>query len=280
MTAGPLPSCDDTIRRALAEDIGRGDLTTDAIIPADARASGTLVARGALRVAGIEVALATFRALDPGVDARRLTNDGCDAKPGDGLGRVTGRARALLSAERVALNFLGRLSGIATATREAVKAVAGTRARILSTRKTAPGLRALEAYAVRAGGGENHRLGLDDAVLIKDNHRALAGGVAEAVRRARASSPVGPPLVVEVDSLQELGEALAAGAATILLDNMPLPALREAVALCAGRAVLEASGGITAENVRDVALTGVDRISLGWLTHSAPAADVAFEIVT
>lgn len=277
----PLPQIlyEETVRRALLEDLGRaGDVTTDAVVPRDALATGRLVARNGLRVAGLDVAALAFRLLDPQVDVRVLRGDGCDAVKGDALASVAGKARALLSAERVALNFLGRLSGIATATRAVAAAVAGTQARIASTRKTTPGLRALEKYAVRAGGGSNHRLGLDDAVLIKDNHRALAGGVGEALRRARAAVGHMVKIEVEVDTLEELREALEAGADAVLLDNMPLEMLRQAVALARGRAITEASGGITPTNVRAVAETGVELISLGWLTHSAPAADVAFDL--
>jgi nicotinate-nucleotide pyrophosphorylase (carboxylating) len=263
----------------LLEDLGRaGDLTTDAVVADDRRATGALVARRPLRVAGLDVAAFAFRLLDAAVQVEVKRGDGSDAAAGEGLATVAGRARALLSAERVALNFLGRLSGVATATRDVVAAVAGTKARIVSTRKTTPGLRALENYAVRVGGGSNHRFGLDDAVLIKDNHRELAGGVKEAVRRARAAVGHMVKLEVEVDTLEQLREALDAGAEAVLLDNMPLETLQQAVALARGRALTEASGGITPANVREVALTGVDVISLGWLTHSAPAADVAFDL--
>lgn len=280
MTA-PLPQLlyEETLRRALLEDLGRGgDVTSDAVVAAGALATGTLVARSGLRVAGLGVAALAFRLLDGDAEVRVLRGDGCDAAKGDALATVSGRARALLSAERVALNFLGRLSGIATATREAVAAVAHTKARIVSTRKTTPGLRALEKYAVRCGGGSNHRLGLDDAVLIKDNHRVLAGGVSEALRRARAAASHMVKIEIEVDTLDELREALDAGADAVLLDNMPPETLRQAVALARGRCLTEASGGITPANVRSVAESGVDLISLGWLTHSAPAADVAFDL--
>ncbi len=277
----PLPQLlyDESVRRALLEDLGRaGDLTSDAVVARDALTTGSLVARKPLRVAGLEVAALAFRLLDPALELRVLRGDGCDASGGETLASVSGKARALLSAERVALNFLGRLSGIATATRDVVAAVAGTSTRIVSTRKTTPGLRALESYAVRVGGGANHRFGLDDAVLIKDNHRQLAGGAGEAVRRARAAVGHMVKIEVEVDTLEELREALDAGAEAVLLDNMPLETLRQAVALARGRALSEASGGITPANVRAVAQTGVDVISLGWLTHSAPAADVAFDL--
>lgn len=277
----PLPPLlyEDAVRRALLEDLGRaGDITTDAIVAADARTQGALVARGELRVAGLDVATLAFRLLDAELELRALRADGADAAAGSLLATVSGEARALLSAERVALNFLGRLCGIATATRDAVGAVAGTGARLVSTRKTTPGLRALEKYAVRVGGGLNHRFGLDDGALVKDNHRTLAGGVAAAVRLARASAGHMVRVEVEVDTLDQLREALDAGADALLLDNMPLDALRQAVALCRGRALTEASGGITPQNVRAVAETGVDLVSLGWLTQSAPAADVAFDL--
>jgi nicotinate-nucleotide pyrophosphorylase (carboxylating) len=273
------PLYEESVRRALFEDLGRGgDITTDAVVPPDARATGSLVARADLRVAGLDVAALAFRLLDPEVEIRFLKKDGCDASRGDLLATLSGRAGALLSAERVALNFLGRLSGIATATRDVVSAVAHTQARVVSTRKTTPGLRALEKYAVRCGGGRNHRLGLDDAVLIKDNHRALAGGVGEALARARAKVGHMVKVEIEVDSLEQLQQALAAGADAVLLDNMPPETLRRAVLLARGRCLTEASGGITPANVRAVAETGVDLISLGWLTHSAPSADVAFDL--
>ncbi len=277
----PLPELlyEESVRRALAEDLGRaGDITSDAVVPRDARATGSLVARAGLRVAGLDVAALAFRLLDPALEIRTLKQDGCDAAAGETLATVSGRAGALLTAERVALNFLGRLSGIASVTRDVVAAVAHTEARIVSTRKTTPGLRVLEKYAVRCGGGQNHRLGLDDAVLIKDNHRALAGGVAEALGRARAHVGHMVKIEIEVDTLDQLREALAAGADAVLLDNMGPETLREAVALARGRCLTEASGGITPANVRAVAETGVDLISLGWLTHSAPSADVAFDL--
>jgi nicotinate-nucleotide pyrophosphorylase (carboxylating) len=277
----PLPQLlfEDTVRRALKEDLGRaGDITSDAVVPRDARAKGLLVARADLRVAGLDVAALAFRLLDPEAEIRVTKQDGSDAAAGDTLATVSGRAGALLSAERVALNFLGRLSGIATTTRAVVAAVAHTQARIVSTRKTTPGLRVLEKYAVRCGGGQNHRLGLDDAVLIKDNHRALAGGVKEALSRARANVGHMVKIEIEVDTLDQLKEALEAGADVVLLDNMPPETLRQAVALARGRCLTEASGGITPANVRAVAETGVDLISLGWLTHSAPSADVAFDL--
>jgi nicotinate-nucleotide pyrophosphorylase (carboxylating) len=270
---------EEAVRRALAEDLGRaGDLTTDAIVPANCLAEARLVARAAGRIAGVEPALAAFRLLDPSVEAGVALADGSDAAAGATIATVRGPARAILAAERTALNFLGHLSGIATATRDLVAAVAGHRARIVCTRKTTPGLRALEKHAVRAGGGANHRFGLDDAVLIKDNHVALAGGVVPAVERARAASGHLVKIEIEVDTLDQLDEALAAGADAVLLDNMPLDVLRRAVERARGRAVTEASGGITAETAAAVAATGVDLISAGWLTHSAPALDVSLEV--
>jgi len=271
---------EELVRRALAEDLGRaGDLTTDAIVPPGLDAEARLVARAAGRIAGVEPALAAFRLLDPAVAAEVALPDGSDAAAGATIATVRGPARAILAAERTALNFLGRLSGVATATRGLVAAVAGHRARIVCTRKTTPGLRALEKYAVRAGGGANHRFGLDDAVLIKDNHRALAGGVRPAVERARAAVGHLVKVEVEVDTLDQLDEALAAGADAVLLDNMPLDVLRRAVERARGRAITEASGGITAGTAAAVAATGVDLISVGWLTHSAPALDVALDVV-
>ncbi len=266
------------IRAALAEDLGRaGDLTSDAVVPASATATGTIVARHPGRIAGLGIAAATFSMVDDRVKATRETADGRDAVAGEVLATLAGPARAILTAERTALNLLGRLSGIATATRDLVAAVAGTGARISDTRKTTPGLRALEKYAVRCGGGRNHRFGLDDAVLIKDNHLVVAGSVTEAVRRARAAVGHLVKVEVEVDTLEQLAEALEAGVDAVLLDNMEPSELREAVAMARGRAVLEASGGITLANAADVSATGVDVISAGWLTHSAPALDVGLD---
>jgi nicotinate-nucleotide pyrophosphorylase (carboxylating) len=270
---------EDVVRRALAEDLATaGDLTTDAIVPESATGRAAFVSRGAGRVAGLDAALHALRVLDPGVQVEVLRGDGADVEPRAPIARVEGRARALLTGERTALNLLCRLSGIATATREAVLATAGTRARIACTRKTTPGLRALEKYAVRVGGGVNHRFGLHDAVLIKDNHVALAGGVAEAIRRARAGVGHMVRIEVEVDGLEQLDAALAEGADAVLLDNMTPDLLRVAVARVGGRALTEASGGITPANLRAVAETGVDLISLGWLTHSAPALDIGLDV--
>ena len=279
-TGGLLPLLyEDVVRRALAEDLGRaGDLTTDAIVPADRPATAALVARAAGRVAGLAPALYAFRLLDPACVADVRLPDGSDAAAGQVIARVSARARALLTGERTALNLLGRLSGIATATRDVVARLQGLTTRVVDTRKTTPGLRALEKYAVRVGGGSNHRYGLDDAVLVKDNHVALAGGIAEAVRRVRESVGHMVRLEVEVDTLDQLDEALALGVDAVLLDNMDIPTLGEAVRRARGRALSEASGGVRPENVRAIAETGVDLVSIGWLTHSAPALDVALDV--
>jgi nicotinate-nucleotide pyrophosphorylase (carboxylating) len=270
---------DDVVRRALAEDLGRaGDLTTDAIVPAGLQARAALVAREAGRVAGLEAALHAFRLLDPTVRVEVRLGDGADAPAEATVARVEGRARSILTAERTALNLLGRLSGIATAARDMVARLEGLQTRVVGTRKTTPGLRVLEKYALRVGGAGSHRYGLDDAVLVKDNHVALAGGVAEAVRRARDGAGHLVKLEVEVDTLDQLDQALGAGVDAVLLDNMDLETLREAVRRCRGRALTEASGGIRTDNVRAVAATGVDLVSIGWLTHSAPALDVALDV--
>jgi len=271
---------EDIVRRALAEDLGRaGDLTTDAVVRADLAASAVIVARAAGRVAGLEPALHAFRLLDPECRADVRLPDGRDAAAGEAIAQVSARARALLTGERTALNLLGRVSGIATATRDVVARLDGLKTRVVSTRKTTPDLRALEKYAVRVGGGGSHRYGLDDAVLVKDNHVALAGGIAEAVRRVRKSVGHMVKLEVEVDTLAQLDEALALGVDAVLLDNMDLETLRQAVRRAHGRALTEASGGIRPETVRAVAETGVDLVSIGWLTHSAPALDVALDVV-
>jgi nicotinate-nucleotide pyrophosphorylase (carboxylating) len=262
------------VRAWIAEDLGSGDLTSDAVVPdgAEARAVILLKERGV--VCGLEPVRAVFEALDPEVALAALAADG-DETEGE-IARVEGDARALLGGERLALNLLGRLSGIATLTRRYVDAVDGTATTILDTRKTTPGLRRLEKYAVRCGGGTNHRLGLDDGVLIKDNHLRLAGSVAAAVELAKGS---GVDVEVECESLDQVRKALDAGADWLLLDNMSPPRLEEAVALAGGRARLEASGGITLDNVRAVAETGVDFISIGALTHSARALDVSMEVL-
>lgn len=266
------------VRQALAEDLGRaGDLTTDLIVPASQQASARVVARRSGTISGLGAAAAAFLLIDPAVRFTTEIADGSAAAAGATLATVEGRARGILTAERVALNFLGHLSGIATATHALVEAVRGTKARIVCTRKTTPGLRLLEKYAVRCGGGFSHRYGLDDAVLIKDNHIAAAGSLAEAVNRARAGLAHMTRIEVEVDTLDQLEQALALGLDTILLDNMSLDDLRRAVALAGGRAVLEASGNVTLATVRAIGETGVDYISSGAITHSAPSLDVALD---
>jgi nicotinate-nucleotide pyrophosphorylase (carboxylating) len=263
----------DLVRRALAEDVGDGDATTLATVPEAALARAGVVQKEAGMVFGLDVAEEAFRQLDPEVRFQRRAEEGVWREGGEVL-VVEGSARALLTAERTALNLLQRLSGVATATARAVREVEGTRARVLDTRKTTPGLRALEKAAVAAGGGTNHRIGLFDAILIKENHAAMAGGVGAAVRAARAARPE-LPLEVEVRDPDEVAEALEAGAPRLLLDNMTPDELRAVVDSVAGRAELEASGGITLANLREVAETGVDFVSLGALTHSAPALDLS-----
>lgn len=283
MTLRPLYPLlyEDVVRRALAEDLGRaGDLTTDAVVPPDLEATAVVRARKAGRVAGLEVAGLAFRLLDPEVEIATVTGDGADAEAGGTLAEIRGRARPMLSAERTALNLLGRLSGIATATREIVRAVAPYPARVVCTRKTTPLLRALEKYAVRAGGGVNHRFGLDDAILIKDNHRSIAGGAAAAVERARRAAGHLVKIEIEVDDLDELEAVVALGVDAVLLDNMTPEELARAVAIVGGRAVTEASGGITPETAAAMAASGVDLLSVGWLTHSAPALDVGLDFET
>jgi len=268
----------DLVRRALLEDLGRaGDITTDAIVVPGQRATALLVARQAGRVAGLDVAGAVFRELDPGILVTETLQDGRDASAGEILSKFEGSARALLTGERTALNFVGLLSGIATCTRDIVQKVAPWGTKIVCTRKTTPGLRLLEKYAVRVGGGSNHRFGLDDAALIKDNHRQIAGGIEAAVSRVRRHVGHLVKIEVEVDTLRELEEALRLGVDAVLLDNMPPDILRLAVAMAKGKALTEASGGITPENAASIAATGVDLISLGWITHSAPALDVALD---
>ena len=266
------------VRVALLEDLGRaGDLTTDTVVPAEATARARLVARRPGRVAGLTVSLSAFSLLDPGLSVEILAPDGSDVLPGDTLAVVAGAARPILSAERTALNLLGRLCGIATATRSLVQAVEGCKARITCTRKTTPGLRALEKEAVRQGGGSNHRFGLDDAVLIKDNHLVAAGGIRAAVARARAGLGHMVKIEVEVDTLAQLAELLPLGVDAVLLDNMTPGQLREAVRMVEGRMLTEASGNINADTVRPVAETGVDMISVGWLTHSVTNFDVGLD---
>ncbi len=266
------------VRRALEEDLGRaGDMTSDAVVPPDAKAQARLVARQDGRIAGLGVALAAFTEIDPAIAVTVDHGDGSDAAAGAILALLRGPARGLLTAERVALNLLGRLCGIATATHTAARATAGTRARVTCTRKTTPGLRALEKYAVRVGGGVNHRFGLDDGILIKDNHIVVAGGIEPAVTRARAFAGHMVKIEVEVDTLAQLETVLRLPVDAVLLDNMAPDMLRRAVDMAAGRVVTEASGGITPARVAEVAATGVDLISLGWLTHSVTNLDVALD---
>jgi nicotinate-nucleotide pyrophosphorylase (carboxylating) len=274
----PGTALDGVIERALAEDVGAGDLTTDAIVPADLRGSAAVVVRERGLICGLDEALAVLRALDASASMERVLADG-DAidRPPAVAARLHASLRAILTAERTALNLLQRMSGIATQTRRYADAISGTGVELLDTRKTAPGMRQLDKQAVACGGGTNHRGGLDRAVLIKDNHVAVAGGVTAAVGRVRARHPQ-TPVEVEVDTLDQLEEALAAGAETILLDNMAPFLLRRAVGICAGRARLEASGGITLDTIRAVAETGVDAISVGALTHSVRALDIALEV--
>jgi nicotinate-nucleotide pyrophosphorylase (carboxylating) len=263
----------------LLEDLGAaGDLTTDAIVGPEVQGAAAIIARAAGRIAGIEVAAAAFRCLDACSSFEIKVADGCDAAAGQPVAAVKASARALLSAERTALNFLGHLSGVATATRDIVRAVMPFGTKVVCTRKTLPGLRLLEKYAVRAGGGYNHRFGLDDAVLIKDNHRLIAGGIEEAVRRVRRHAGHMVKIEVEVDTLDQLQQALALGIDAVLLDNMRPEVLLEGVRMCKGKAITEASGGITPATAPAVAATGVDIISIGWITHSAPALDVSLEI--
>ncbi|MEH6676287.1 carboxylating nicotinate-nucleotide diphosphorylase [Phenylobacterium sp.] len=278
----PLPDLliEPVVRAALAEDLGRaGDVTAMACIDADARLSVAFVARKPGVAAGLACARLALVALDPEARFETLVADGAPLAAGSVLARAQGNARAILSAERTGLNLLGRLCGVATLTRSYVDAVEGTGARIVDTRKTTPGLRHLEKYAVRCGGGVNHRFGLDDAILIKDNHIAACGGVAEAVRRARAFAGHLMKVEVEVDGLDQLEDALRHGPDVVMLDNFSLEDLRTAVAAAKGRAVLEASGGVNLESVRAIAETGVDVISVGALTHSAAALDIGLDAV-
>jgi nicotinate-nucleotide pyrophosphorylase (carboxylating) len=266
-------------RSALEEDLGRaGDVTTQAIIPAAAIATAKIVAREGGTIAGLPLARESFRLLDKDVRFEALVADGDRIAKDDIVARVSGAARAILSAERVALNFLGRLSGVASLTARYAERVAHTKAKICDTRKTTPGLRAFEKYAVRCGGGANHRFGLDDAVLIKDNHIAVAGGITAALRAAKSHVGHLVKIEIEVDTLAQLREVLAEGADAVLLDNMSVAQLREAVALVDGRLLCEASGGVILENVMQVAETGVDLISVGALTHSARVLDLGLDI--
>ena len=271
---------DDVVTRALAEDLGRaGDVTSIATIPEDATAHAIVVARKAGVIAGLPLVAAAFRKLAPEVAITPHARDGASVASKVALMHITGPARAVLASERVALNLLGHLSGVATATHEFVRRIKGTRTRICCTRKTTPGLRALEKYAVRCGGGFNHRFGLDDAMLIKDNHIAVAGGIRAVLERARASAGHLVKIEIEVVGLDQLGEVLAVGLAdAVLLDNMNVADMTKAVAMVGGRFPLEASGGITLESIEAVASSGVDYASSGWITHSAPNLDVALDI--
>jgi nicotinate-nucleotide pyrophosphorylase (carboxylating) len=272
---------DRFVRATLDEDLGAGlphggrDVTAEAVIPANVRFAGTMDSREAVVVAGLPIAAAFFRALDPATDIELLVEEGAEVLAGADLMRLSGKARELLTAERSALNVVQHLSGIATLTRRYVRAMGETACILLDTRKTIPGLRLLEKYATRMGGAQNHRLGLWDAAMIKDNHVAVAGGVAEAVTRARAAGI--ERIICEVDKPEQIEPALAAGATHLLLDNMEIPLLRQAVALVAGRVPTEASGGVTLDTIGEIAATGVDFVSVGRLTQSAPAADIGLD---
>jgi len=287
--SGPVPNhpaplypllYEPLVRRALEEDLGlAGDVTSDAVLPVGLKAEAAVVARAAGRMAGLPAGLSAFTLLDSSLEVEQLLADGEDATKGQRVAIVRGSARSILSAERTALNLLGRLCGIATLTRDLVALVEPHGAHVVCTRKTTPGLRVLEKYAVRCGGARNHRFGLDDAVLIKDNHVALAGGIRPAIERARQRVGHLVKIELEVDSLEQLEEALSLGVDVVLLDNMPVETLREAVKMAKGRAITEASGGITPKTAAAIAATGVDLLSVGWLTHSAPALDVALDVV-
>ena len=286
MTNFTLPGFDlaDFVSTTLAEDLGQGltggghDVTSESVIPAEARFAGVMDSRDAITVCGLPIAAAFFRALDPAMVIEVLVEEGTPVAPGSALMRLTGSARAMLTAERSALNTVQHLSGVATLTRRYVDAMGETRANLLDTRKTIPGLRHLEKYAVRTGGGHNHRMGLWDAAMIKDNHVLVAGGVAEAVRRALAAGV--REVICEVDHLDQIEPALQAGATRLLLDNMGPDMLREAVALVAGRAPCEASGGVRLETIGAIAASGVDYVSVGRLTQSAPAADIGLDFTS
>jgi nicotinate-nucleotide pyrophosphorylase (carboxylating) len=272
---------DAIIQLALSEDIGSGDLTAQSVIPATATASGEMLLKSPGVVSGLGVVERVCRAVDPAISWRPAVEDGCGFVTRTTIGEIDGPARSVLTAERTALNFIQRLSGVATMTRTFVEAVAGTGARIVDTRKTTPGMRVLEKQAVRDGGGANHRIGLFDGVMIKDNHIAALGGdraIRDAVVRARNRIPHTVKIEIEVANLDQLRLALESGAEIILLDNMPVEMLREAVKIAAGRAILEASGGVTLATVRAIAETGVDLISVGALTHSAPALDISLDL--
>jgi nicotinate-nucleotide pyrophosphorylase (carboxylating) len=268
----------ECIQRALAEDIGSGDVTTNSIVPAEADMRGQIIAKQAGTIAGLDIAKIVYQTVDPQVNFRSQVDEGASVENHQVLALVSGRTRSLLTAERTAMNFLGRMSGIASLTRQFVEAVAGTNAIILDTRKTAPGLRTVDKLAVTRGGGQNHRIGLYDMILIKDNHIDFAGSITEAISRARALSS-GLEVEVEARTMKDVREALAANVERILLDNMTPQELTEAVKLTAGRAKLEASGNVTLETVRRIAETGVDFISVGALTHSTKVFDVSFDYI-
>ncbi|GLS35500.1 nicotinate-nucleotide diphosphorylase (carboxylating) [Mesorhizobium tianshanense] len=280
MKLAPLPAImlEPLVRAALLEDLGRaGDVTTDAIVPRESHATTVLAARQQGIVAGLDLAMLAFRLIDQNIKMEVNRADGSEVAQGETIASVSGPARAILTAERTALNFLCHLSGIATATASIAKAISGHKAKIVCTRKTTPGLRAVEKYAVRAGGGANHRFGLDDAILIKDNHIAIAGGIRTAIERARVSVGHLVKIEVEVDTLAQLEETLALTPDAVLLDNMAVDELRQAVLMVAGRAITEASGRITASTAPAIAATGIDLISIGWLTHSAPILDIGLD---
>lgn len=277
MTLNPI-AVEELVRRALLEDLGPGDITTEATVPADLTCTAVIIAKESGVICGHAVARATFRAMDPTLVYEELVAEGSAITEGQRVARISGQARSLITAERVALNFLQRMSGIATTTRQLSELIKYYHARLVETRKTTPGLRLIEKYAVRVGGGLNHRFGLHDAVLIKDNHVALAGGIRAAVLASRKISSHTSRVEVEVESLEQCQEALDAGADVILLDNMDTETMKKAVELVGGKAILEASGGITAENLEEVARTGVDIISMGALTHSVKALDLSLEI--
>jgi len=280
MTLTPLPRIivEPLVRNALLEDLGlAGDITSAAVIPAGHRSVVVMAAREPAVIAGLDAAELAFELVDPTIVMRRQVQDGAAVAPGDIIATIEGPSRGLLTAERTALNFLGHLSGIASVTATIAAAISGTRASVACTRKTTPGLRALEKYAVRAGGGMNHRFALYDAVLIKDNHIAVAGGVRDAIRSAKAGVGHLVKIEVEVDTLLQLREAMEEGVDAVLLDNMPPEQLREAVQIVAGRAITEASGRITPQTAAAIAATGIDLISVGWLTHSAPVLDIGLD---
>jgi nicotinate-nucleotide pyrophosphorylase (carboxylating) len=279
MIAPNSPLIDKIIDNALAEDLGPGDLTTETLIDQSAKGKARLVPREELVLAGIEIFGRVFSRLDPDIALERNFRDGDVVPAGRDIGVVEGSLRAILSAERTALNFLQHLSGIATLTKRYVEKAGPSQVRVIDTRKTTPGLRILEKYAVRAGGGHNHRLGLFDGVLIKDNHIAAAGSISKAVEKIRANVPHTVKIQVEVDDLRGLEEAMRVGVDAVLLDNMSIDEMKEAVSVAGGRALLEASGGITLETIGEVAQTGVDLISVGALTHSARSVDISLEII-